>query len=283
MVVPRRSPPAGSSSASAGSYTWQIRARQLSRLLGGTTALRSDATAASPACGSGCCCPVRPKRFGFRTYFSGSLRVLGPNLQVAGPQAPGSQGSNGTDMFLPQTVRAVGGVREHCILMKIELVTVDEADKSVLMNLIQFYQYDFSEIRDLALTRHGTFTYRYLDPYFTEMDREADFITVDGQLAGFTLTRGDVDGDGSWNVAEFFVARHYRRQGVARVSARRLFARRPGVWTLSVDHNNQPAAALWRSVISTVAVGPIAETDRYPPDAAVASTRFRFRVADAAE
>lgn len=167
--------------------------------------------------------------------------------------------------------------------MKIELVTVDEADKSVLMNLIQFYQYDFSEIRDLALTRHGTFTYRYLDPYFTEMDREADFITVDGQLAGFALTRGDVDDDGSWNVAEFFVARHYRRQGVARTAARRLFARRPGVWTLSVDHNNPPAVALWQSAISTVAVGPVTETDRYPPDADVASTRFRFRVADVAE
>ncbi|EWC62075.1 hypothetical protein UO65_2589 [Actinokineospora spheciospongiae] len=167
--------------------------------------------------------------------------------------------------------------------MDIELVTVDEADKSVLANLVQFYQYDFSEIRDLALTRHGTFTYRYLDPYFTEVGREADFITVDGRLAGFALTRGDVDDDGSWNVAEFFVARGHRRRGVARESARRLFARRPGLWTLSVDHNNRPAAALWRSVIGAVAVGPVAETDRYPPDAAVAGTRFRFRVADAGE
>ncbi|WP_424189508.1 GNAT family N-acetyltransferase [Actinokineospora sp. G85] len=162
--------------------------------------------------------------------------------------------------------------------MKVELVTVDEADKSVLMNLIQFYLYDFSEIRDLALTPHGAFTYRYLDPYFTETAREADFITVDGHLAGFALTRGDVDDDGSWNVAEFFVARGHRRRGVARESARLLFTRRPGVWTLSVDHNNQQAAALWRSVISTVAVGTVAETDRCPPDAAVASTRFRFRV-----
>ncbi|MCG8919503.1 GNAT family N-acetyltransferase [Actinokineospora sp. PR83] len=167
--------------------------------------------------------------------------------------------------------------------MEVDLVTVDEADKSVLANLVQFYQYDFSEIRDLALTRHGTFTYRYLDPYFTEADREADFITVDGRLAGFALTRGDVDEDGSWNVAEFFVARGHRRRGVARASARRLFTRRPGLWTLSVDHGNRPAAALWRSVIGAVAVGPVVEADRYPPDAAVACTRFRFRVAATAE
>lgn len=112
---------------------------------------------------------------------------------------------------------------------------------------------------------------------------DVELVTVDGGLAGFALTRGDVEDDGSWNVAEFFVARHYRRQGVAREAAECLFARRPGVWTLSVDHNNQPAAALWWSVISAVAVGPVVETDRYPPEAAVPSTRFRFRVADAAE
>jgi predicted acetyltransferase len=166
--------------------------------------------------------------------------------------------------------------------MDVELVAVEEADKPVLMNLVQFYQYDFSEIRDLALTRHGIFIYRYLDPYFTEADREPYFITVDGQLAGFTLARGDVH-DGSWNIAEFFVARRYRRQGVARESARRLFARHPGVWTLSFDHNNEPAAALWRSVVGTVAAGPIAEIDTYPPEAPVASTQLRFRVADTTE
>ncbi len=158
-------------------------------------------------------------------------------------------------------------------------MTVDEADRSVLANLIQFYLYDFSDIRDLALTWHGTFTYRHLDGYFTEADREAHFITVDGRLAGFALIRGDVDGDGSWNVAEFFVARGHRRQGVAREAARRLFARHPGVWTLSFDHSNAPAAALWRSVVSTLAVGPVGEIDRHPPEAAVASTRLRFRVA----
>lgn len=124
-------------------------------------------------------------------------------------------------------------------LMDVELVAVEEADKPVLMNLVQFYQYDFSEIRDLALTRHGTFIYRYLDPYFTEADREPYFITVDGQLTGFTLARGDVH-DGSWNIAEFFVARRYRRQGVARESARRLFARHPGVWTLSSTTTTSP-------------------------------------------
>jgi predicted acetyltransferase len=159
-----------------------------------------------------------------------------------------------------------------------ELVAVEETDKSVLANLTQLYLYDFSAIRDLPLSPHGTYTYRYLDSYFTEADKEPYFITVDGELAGFTLARGDVDNDGSWNVSEFFVVRSHRRKGVARETARLLFALHPGVWTLSFDHNNKPAAALWRSVVGSMAAGPVTETDRFPPEAAAASTRLRFFV-----
>ncbi|WP_020667374.1 GNAT family N-acetyltransferase [Amycolatopsis nigrescens] len=166
--------------------------------------------------------------------------------------------------------------------MTIALTAVDEPDKPVLANLVQFYQYDFSEIRDLELTRHGTFTYRYLDPYFTEDAREAYFITVDGELAGFAMARHDADEDGSWNVAEFFVVRRHRRRGVARDAARQLFSKHPGPWTLSFDHGNPAAAALWRSVAGSVATGTVTESDRYPPDTDVAITRLRFHVAGGA-
>jgi predicted acetyltransferase len=155
----------------------------------------------------------------------------------------------------------------------VELVTTAEADKPVLANLLQLYQYDFSEIRELDLTPHGTFTYRYLDSYFTESGREAYFVTVDGTLGGFALLRGDADDDGSWNVAEFFVVRRYRRRGVARQAARLLFARHPGEWTLSFDRNNAPAAALWRTVVAEAATGEITETECPPP---IAGTRLRF-------
>ncbi|WP_410606853.1 GNAT family N-acetyltransferase [Amycolatopsis sp. lyj-109] len=159
--------------------------------------------------------------------------------------------------------------------MDVELAAVAEADKPVLANLLQLYQYDFSEIRELDLTPHGTFTYRYLDAYFTEPGREAYFVTVDGTLAGFALLRSDVDDDGSWNIAEFFVVRRHRHRGVARRTARLLFAHHPGEWTLSFDRNNAPAAALWRSVVTEAATSGITETERPPP---IAGTRLRFTV-----
>ncbi|SHF89943.1 Predicted acetyltransferase [Streptoalloteichus hindustanus] len=150
----------------------------------------------------------------------------------------------------------------------------------MLVNLMQFYLHDFSEIREAELTPHGTFVYNYLDYYFTETTREAYFIRADGHLAGFALARGDVDDDGSWNVAEFFVVRRHRGRGVAREAARLLFARHPGEWTLSVDHNNERAGSFWRSVVNEVAVGAVAEVDGHLPSEPVAVTRLRFRVAD---
>ncbi|MGW5354212.1 hypothetical protein ACWERV_27295 [Streptomyces sp. NPDC004031] len=72
--------------------------------------------------------------------------------------------------------------------MVIEMVPVAAQDKTVLGNLVQLYQYDFSDVRGYDVTPHGTFVYRFLDHYFTEDDREACFIRIDGALAGFSMT-----------------------------------------------------------------------------------------------
>ena len=56
---------------------------------------------------------------------------------------------------------------------------------------MQLYQHDFSEIRDLPLTRHGTFTYAYLDHYFTEPAREAYFIEAGGELGSAAEREGE--------------------------------------------------------------------------------------------
>ncbi|SDY02906.1 Predicted acetyltransferase [Amycolatopsis xylanica] len=162
--------------------------------------------------------------------------------------------------------------------MTVELVPAGEADKPVLENLLQFYLYDFSEIRGERLTPHGTFTYRYLDYYFLGDDREAWFITVDGELAGFAFVRGDLAED--WNVGEFFVLRKFRRQGVATEAARLLFTTHPGEWTLSFDHGNAPAVAFWPAVARAVAAGPVEVDDAYAHESGAPSTRLRFHVAD---
>jgi predicted acetyltransferase len=156
------------------------------------------------------------------------------------------------------------------------LVVVTEEHKHVLANLLQFYRYDFSAIRGYELTPHGTFVYRYLDHYFCEDDREACFITADGQLAGFTMTRRICDGPRE--VAEFFVVRRHRGHGVGRDAARQMFGRHPGEWLLAFDHANLAAAQFWPAIVTAMADGPVSSSDRYPPDVSFPGTWLRFHV-----
>ncbi|MEE1806698.1 GNAT family N-acetyltransferase [Streptomyces sp. BE133] len=165
--------------------------------------------------------------------------------------------------------------------MVIEMVSVPAEDKTVLGNLVQLYQYDFSDVRGYDVTPHGTFVYRFLDHYFTEDDREACFILMDETLAGFSMTRW-LD-DGVREVSEFFVLRRHRRRGAGRTAARLMFRRHPGQWTLAFDHANRSAARFWPGVVASVADGPVQCEDRHPPDAAYSGSWLRFRIAAADE
>jgi predicted acetyltransferase len=157
---------------------------------------------------------------------------------------------------------------------------VADQDKAVLANLIQLYRYDFSELRGYELTPHGTYVYRFLDHYFTEPGREACFITADGVLAGFTMTREVTDGERE--VAEFFVVRRHRRTGVGRAAAHLMFRRHPGRWILAFDRSNLPAARFWPDVAASIAEGEITSEDRSPPDVSYRGTWLRFSVPAAA-
>jgi predicted acetyltransferase len=147
---------------------------------------------------------------------------------------------------------------------KVQLVQVREHHKPVLERLLQLYLHDFSEVRPLTLTPHGTFPYRYLDHYFVEAGRDALFIVAGDQIAGFALMRR-LD-DGTNQVAEFFVLRGHRRHGVGRAAARALFRRYPGRWSLEYDHANAPAGRFWPAVATEVADGAIGSRDLEPPE-----------------
>jgi predicted acetyltransferase len=165
------------------------------------------------------------------------------------------------------------------VQVNVELTPATEEHKSVLSNLIQLYCYDISEIRGYDMTAHGTFVYRYLDHYFVEDTREACFITAEGALAGFTMTRRL--NDGAREVSEFFVVRRQRRHGIGQIAAHQTFRRHPGPWELAFDHANHPAARFWPQVTGTIADGPIHRAELYPPDVKYPRTQLRLRVPEA--
>ena len=141
---------------------------------------------------------------------------------------------------------------------RIDLVEVDEAARPVLDNLVQLYQYDFSEYsrgdpQHGNVREDGRFHNIDVDRYFAQSVRHAYLVRVDGEIGGFALVSPGTsfrDADETvWWIDEFFVMRKYRRLGVGEHVATSIFDRFPGTWQVAQMDVNTGAQVFWRDVI----------------------------------
>ena len=153
-------------------------------------------------------------------------------------------------------------------MAEVTLEPAGPAQLRTLENLFQLYVHDFSELwfdRDIGeLDETGRFqSYIDLASYWSEPGGSAWLIRADGHLAGFALlgheSHSGVAAD--HDMAEFFVARKYRRDGVGYRAARQLIAERPGRWEIAVTRRNVGAQHFWRRVANDLAAGPVEEHD----------------------
>ena len=145
--------------------------------------------------------------------------------------------------------------------MDIEVREAGLADKSILRNLMELCQHDYSEHNGADVNEHGLFGYLYLDHYWTEPGRYPFLIRVSGRLAGFVLVRtlDSDDARGAHSIAEFFILRKYRRQGIGQAVAQRIFDMFSGTWRVHQEAANLRAQAFWRTVISRYTRGKFTE------------------------
>jgi len=131
-------------------------------------------------------------------------------------------------------------------------------ERALLENLFQFYVYDFSEFAALetagfAFAADGRFaSYPWFDDYWRDPDRWPLLIRAAGELAGFALvnTHSHRGGSVERNMAEFFVARRYRRGGIATAALHLILAAHPGRWEVAVGERNAAALAFWPRAIA---------------------------------
>jgi predicted acetyltransferase len=143
--------------------------------------------------------------------------------------------------------------------ISIERVPADQAQ--VLRNLMELYQHDHAEFEDAELDDNGLYGYKFMDHYWTEPGRHPFLIGAEGRIAGFALVRDSTNtGDGRNHLAEFFIVRKYRRRGIGRTAAHRIFDMFPGAWSVGQVERNLPAKAFWRSIISDYTDGRFEET-----------------------
>jgi len=142
--------------------------------------------------------------------------------------------------------------------MNIQIVPAKESQKSILQQLMELYSYDFSEFAHDDVNEHGLYGYSYLDHYWTDETRHPFFIIVDGHYAGFVLVTKHciyTADSTAHNISEFFVMRKYRKAGVGRLAARRVFDMFSGMWEVRVLHINVAAMPFWAKVVAEYADG----------------------------
>jgi len=140
--------------------------------------------------------------------------------------------------------------------------------RQAVENLFQFYVHDFADFwaeRQVEFDEDGRFpAYPLLAAYWSEAGAEPFVIRADGKLAGFVLidrhTHSGLPVD--FNMGEFFVARHYRREGVGRAAALKAIGERRGQWEIAVARRNLPAQPFWRGVAAACASGKVDEIDQ---------------------
>lgn len=152
------------------------------------------------------------------------------------------------------------------LLVEIRISLASFQEKTILRNLIQYYLYEFSELDGVVMNESGLFDYHYLDHYWTEPDRYPFLVRVDDKLAGFALLRRGTyfprqedQTETPMIIAEFFVMKNYRRNGVGTQVAFQLFDRFPGRWEIAQEPNNIEGQDFWRRVIGDYCGGDYLE------------------------
>lgn len=135
--------------------------------------------------------------------------------------------------------------------MNIELILMGIEYKSVLIQLMELMDYEWTEYDDRDVNEHGYFGYSHIDDYWNEEGRYPYLIKVDGKIAGFVL----VATPERLSVAEFFIMLKYRRKGVGMRVMSEVFDRHRGDWEISYWKKNIRASKFWKSVV-----------DKYMPD-----------------
>lgn len=136
--------------------------------------------------------------------------------------------------------------------MNVELKIVTEDEKEILRNLLEKYDYEFTQWDKRDVNPLGLYGYSYLDYYWTEENRYAYFIKVDGKLAGFVMINDypEAKEPTDYSLAEFFVMYKYRRLGIGKIAAFQIFDMFHGKWQLKIHPHNIPSVHFWNQIVS---------------------------------
>jgi len=146
--------------------------------------------------------------------------------------------------------------------MDLKLISASREYQNVIRNLMQFYIYDFSEFAGHDVEEDGLFAaYPFLEEYWKEEDHKFPYIVKKGEkYAGFVLVRFiESEKRNYFSIAEFFILKKYRREGIGKSIAEQIFNLHKGQWEVYQKESNKPAQLFWNKIIDEYTKGQFKE------------------------
>jgi predicted acetyltransferase len=135
--------------------------------------------------------------------------------------------------------------------VKIKMIKIKVEEKEILKNLMEKYNYEFSQYEKTDVNKLGLYGYDWLDCYWTEKNRYPYFILVDNILAGFVLINDypEINMKMDYAIAEFFIMYKYRRLGVGKYIVYNVLNKYKGTWQIKYHPKNIVSVKFWNSII----------------------------------
>jgi len=141
--------------------------------------------------------------------------------------------------------------------MNFELLQASSEYKGIIRNLLQFYIYDFSEFVKCDVEEDGLFgAYPHLEDYWRETNRFPYVIKQNDKYVGFVFVRMiESEARNYFSIAEFFIMKKYRKEGIGKAVAKQIFNLHKGQWEVYQLESNKPAQIFWNKVINEFTQG----------------------------
>jgi predicted acetyltransferase len=136
--------------------------------------------------------------------------------------------------------------------MNFTLLQASAEYKAVIQNLMQFYIYDFSEFIKYDVEDNGQFApYPNLNSYWEDVNNKFPYvIKMNDKYIGFVLVKLiEIENRNYFSMAEFFILKNYRRSGLGKSIAMKVFNLHKGNWEVYQRDSNKPAQLFWKKVI----------------------------------
>ena len=146
--------------------------------------------------------------------------------------------------------------------MDLKLIPASGEHQGVIKNLMQFYIYDFSEFAGYDVEEDGLFAaYPFLEKYWKEKDQKFPYIIKkEEKYAGFVLIKFiESEKRNYFSIAEFFIMKKYRREGIGKAIAKQIFNLHKGQWEVYQKESNKPAQLFWNKIIDEYTKGQFKE------------------------